>query len=113
MAVYIVEDDEAVADALAIVLGELDYHTTVYNDGETFLAEAAVSAEDLIILDLGLPGMSGVDVASHLNSLTTPPRIIAISGKPQARLNRHIQKLPGMTVLRKPLSIEALADAVS
>ncbi|QDG78791.1 response regulator [Labrenzia sp. PHM005] len=113
MVVHIVEDDEAVADALAIVLGELNYHPAVYSDGETFLTEAEVSADDLVILDLGLPGMSGVEVARQLNSRTEPPRIIAISGKPQARLNRHMQNLPGMTVLRKPLSIETLADAVS
>jgi FixJ family two-component response regulator len=111
--VHIVEDDEAVADALSMVLCELDYHPTVYRDGETFLAEAAVSAADVVILDLGLPGMSGTDVARRLSAQITPPRIIAISGKPKARIALQMRDFPGLTLLRKPLSIQALVNAVA
>ncbi len=113
MKIHIVEDDEAVADALSIVLGELDHHPTVYKDGETFLAEASVSSADLVILDLGLPGMSGADVAHRLKARPVQPRIVAISGKSRARLNRDMQDLPDLKVLRKPLSMETLAEAVA
>ncbi|XYK82008.1 MAG: response regulator [Labrenzia sp.] len=113
MIVHIVEDDRAVADALYIVLGELGYLPAVYSDGETFLAKATVSANDIVLLDLGLPGMSGVDVAHRLNARTGAPRIIAISGKSRAGLNMHLRDLPDMPLLRKPLSMETLAEAVA
>jgi len=111
--VHIVEDDEAVADALSTVLGVLGYQPAVYSTGETFLSDAFVASDDLVILDLGLPGMSGIDVAQHLRSLPVLPRIILVSGKPQARLDRHMRGLADLPLLRKPLSIDTLAEAVA
>lgn len=113
MVVHIVEDDEAVADALSTVLGVLGYHPAVYRDGETFLSDAFVGSDDLVIVDLGLPGMSGVDLVKQLRSLPLLPRIILISGKPQARLDRHMRGIADLPLLRKPLSMQALAEAVA
>lgn len=113
MVVHIVEDDAAVADALAMAMEHLNHLPKIYSDGETFLAQAPVSDGDLVLLDLGLPGISGVEVAERLGALANPPRVIAISGKPHARLQRHLQKMPSLKVLRKPLSIEILAEAVA
>lgn len=113
MTVHIVEDDEAVADALSTVLSVLGYHPVVYMDGETFLAEASVSADDLVILDLGLPGVSGAEVARELKNRSIVQKIILISGKSKTRLDQHIREFPDMPLLRKPLSMQALADAVA
>jgi FixJ family two-component response regulator len=106
--VHIVEDDDAVADALAIVLQELDHHPVTYRDGETFLASSVPSAEDLVIVDLGLPGRSGAEVVQELLERTDPPSIVAISGKSRSSLQQQLRDLPDLTVLRKPLSIDML-----
>ncbi|MEP3048795.1 MAG: response regulator [Roseibium sp.] len=113
MVVHIVEDDPAVADALAMAITNLDHFPKTYIDGETFLAQAPVSEADVVILDLGLPGMSGVEVAQKLSALQHPPRMIAISGKSHTRLQQHLKKLPSLRVLRKPLSMDTLAEAIS
>ncbi|GAA0777756.1 response regulator [Roseibium denhamense] len=110
--IHIIEDDPAVADALAIALSDLDYRTEVYRDGETFLNEAIVSDSDFVIIDLGLPGMSGADVISHLQSQDRSPRVIVISGSPHKRLLRQLKGIQSLTILRKPLSMEMISEAI-
>lgn len=113
MNVHIIEDDAAVADALAVALDDLEHRTMTYPDGETFLACAELSSEDWVIVDLGLPGLSGADVIRQLRDLPNSPRVLAITGKPQARLLTHLKSLPGLKILRKPLSIEMITAAMS
>lgn len=113
MIVFIVEDDLAVADALSTALSNLDYTTAIYHDGETFLNEADPACEDVVLLDIGLPGMTGMEVAQLLSARARAPRVIAISGKPRFDLQQHLRSFPELTVLRKPLSVAALAAAVA
>jgi len=111
--IHIVEDDEAVADALAIALEEMEHRPLTYSDGESFLAAAAPTADDWVIVDLGLPGKSGADVVRDLLDRPAPPGIVAISGKPRMKLLQQLQDLPDLTVLRKPLSIDMLTAALA
>ncbi|MCV0424291.1 MAG: response regulator [Roseibium sp.] len=113
MLVHIVEDDEAVADALALALADLDHLPKIYEDGETFLEQADLLASHCVIVDLGLPGMSGADIVKKLRKQPDPPNIIVISGKSRVKLMRHLNEVPELTVLRKPLSMEMLASAMA
>jgi FixJ family two-component response regulator len=110
--VHIVEDDEAVADALATALEGNDRLSVIYRDGESFLAGAAPSSEDWVIVDLGLPGKDGAEVVRELMSRENPPSVVAISGKPRVKLMRQLRELPNLTVLRKPLSVDMLLAAL-
>lgn len=113
MIIHIVEDDAAVADALAIALEAQDHRPMTYRDGESFLAEALLTADDWVIVDLGLPGKSGADVVRELLDRPETPGIVAISGKPRTTLLQQIRDLPNLTVLRKPLSIDMVTKALA
>ncbi|PVB62907.1 response regulator [Labrenzia sp. 011] len=112
MVVHIIEDDVAVADALALALEGLDRPSRVYPDGESFISGAEISAGDWVIVDLGLPGMSGTEIVRILERMPRPPKVLAISGKSQAKLTQHLKEIPELKILRKPLSIEAIAAAM-
>ncbi|MBO6890897.1 MAG: response regulator [Roseibium sp.] len=113
MVVHIVEDDAAVADALATVLEGLDHLPMTYPDGETFLEMADISGDDWVIVDLGLPGISGSDVVHMLNGLEDPPSLIVISGRSRMKLKQHLRDLPNLPVLRKPLSVDMITAAMA
>lgn len=113
MIVHVVEDDEAVADALAMAIKGLDHQAVTYKDGETFLQNATPSERDCVIVDLGLPGKNGAEVVHELMALTAPPNIVAISGKPRIKLVQYLHDLPELRVLRKPLSTKMLAEVLS
>ena len=74
--VLIVEDDPQLRRALAINLRARHYDVHGVGDGTTALAAAAADPPDIVILDLGLPDIDGVDVVSGLRGWTDVPIIV-------------------------------------
>jgi DNA-binding response OmpR family regulator len=92
--VLVVEDSEPIRVLLATVLGEEGYTVETVADGETALARAAGSAYALILTDMTLPGISGVEVIQRLRALelhrTTPVLVItAVTKAAQLRSGRN------------------------
>lgn len=74
--VLIVDDERAIRRFLRTSLSAQGYHITEAATGEEALTTTIQSTPDLIILDLGLPGMDGVEVTRHLREWTQVPIII-------------------------------------
>jgi FixJ family two-component response regulator len=109
LAVHILEDDPGVADSLLVLLRNLGHEAVVYPDAETFFEAEPPEADDTIIVDLQLPGISGARVIAWLCRLRRPPRVIAISGQPQSAIDQQVRGLSGLRVLRKPLSSDLIS----
>ncbi|MDF2766766.1 MAG: hypothetical protein K0S81_3761 [Rhodospirillales bacterium] len=111
MKIHIIEDDWGVRDALVELVRELGYAVLAFGDGESFLQADMPAPDDLVLVDLGLPGISGVDVIKRLKRLPAPPHVVAISGQPRAQIERSMRDLrgdSGVRLLRKPLVSEAI-----
>ena len=102
MAVIIVEDDNAVADSLDALLRGAGLETRVFQTAEGLIAAGPPSPHDTVVVDLGLPGISGSVVLAWLGALAAMPRIIVISGKSSKTIARETGHLPPFQVLRKP-----------
>ncbi|MEA2428727.1 MAG: two-component system, OmpR family, response regulator MprA [Thermoleophilaceae bacterium] len=74
--VLVVEDDDEIADVLRRSLRIEGYDVKVSGDGGQALDEAGVFEPDAVVLDLGLPGMDGIDVARQLRSDGDVPILI-------------------------------------
>ena len=74
--VLVVEDDDEIAQALQRSLRIEGYEVRVAGDGESALDAAAAFAPDMVILDLGLPGLDGIDVARGLRDRDDVPILI-------------------------------------
>jgi CheY-like chemotaxis protein len=66
--VLIVEDEPKIAAFMQKGLGQAGYRAAIANDGPTALAEVATDDYQLILLDLGLPGLDGQEVLRSLRS---------------------------------------------
>jgi two-component system, OmpR family, response regulator MprA len=71
--VLVVEDDEEIAQALQRSLRLEGYEVRIAGDGETALDQSAAFNPDLVILDLGLPKLDGIEVARRLRSSDDVP----------------------------------------
>jgi FixJ family two-component response regulator len=111
--IHIVEDDPAVRDSLAVLLENMGHQVACYTDGETFLRAAQPLAGDSIIIDLEQPGISGPEVIRRLHQHDQPPRIIVISGQPEAAIRRELSGIAVPHLLRKPLTVEDLAACLA
>ena len=74
--VLLVDDEDALLRTLSMNLRARGYDVTTAADGETALAELRSQAPDAVILDLGLPGISGVDVLRELRGWSSVPVIV-------------------------------------
>jgi two-component system KDP operon response regulator KdpE len=74
--VLVVDDDPALLRALRIGLEARDFEVTVAHTGAEGLSRAAQSVPDLIVLDLGLPDLDGVEVCRRLRQWTEVPVIV-------------------------------------
>jgi two-component system KDP operon response regulator KdpE len=80
--VVVIDDEPAIARALRINLAARDFGVAVAHDGASGLAAVARERPDVVILDLGLPDMDGVDVIHGLRGWTSTP-IIVLSAREQ------------------------------
>jgi CheY-like chemotaxis protein len=80
--VLVVEDHEDTATCCALLLRLYGYEVDIAPDGPTALRAVQVNQPDVVLLDLGLPGMDGWQVAKKIRELTAPKRpfVVAITG---------------------------------
>lgn len=113
MVIHIVEDDPGVSDSLAVVLQQMGHErVSAHSSAESFFDHAPPSPDDTIIVDLALPGIRGEHVVRWLQSLARPPRVIVISGQPEAQIRHALRGMTVRALLRKPLTRESVAGVL-
>jgi DNA-binding response OmpR family regulator len=79
--VLVIEDQQDIAEIIRLHLEDLSYKVKLQYDGLAGLAEAEAQAYDLIILDLMLPGMDGLDICRRLRSKAVYTPILMLTAK--------------------------------
>jgi CheY-like chemotaxis protein/anti-sigma regulatory factor (Ser/Thr protein kinase) len=77
--ILVVDDDRALRHALSTILEEAGHIVFQASEGPEALARLASVATDLILLDLGLPGMGGMEVLARVQALASPPRVVVVT----------------------------------
>ncbi len=108
--VAIVEDDESVRESLPDLLKELGYSARAFASAEEFLASSAVSEASCLILDIGLPGMSGPELYRELIGRGRAVPAIFITGHPERSIPPGVEN--GVTCLFKPFTEPELRAAL-
>lgn len=78
--IYIVDDDPAIRDALSVVFSLEGFDVETFDDGEAFVDSPQAKNPACILLDVNMPGRSGIDVLKQLNAVRYPAPIFVISG---------------------------------
>ncbi|ACA93368.1 MULTISPECIES: response regulator transcription factor [Burkholderia cepacia complex] len=109
--VAIVDDDEPVRDGLALLLRTVGLPTRCYADAQAFLADADDRALGCVLLDLRMPGMSGLDALDRLSARRALP-VIVLTGHGNVDACRRAFKRGALDFLRKPVDDDELIDTV-
>ena len=112
MNVLIVDDEHLARQRLRHMLGETGDHTIVgeAENGEQALLQAQRANPDLILMDIRMPGMDGLEAASYINRLDNPPAIIFTTAYSEHALRAFDTHAVGY--LLKPIKQEHLTDAI-
>lgn len=88
MRILVVEDEREAAAVLARGLREQSFAVDVAHDGRSALEQAGINDYDLVVLDLLLPGMNGLDVCRHLRAAqqAVPVLMLTARGEPDQRV---------------------------
>lgn len=105
--ILVVEDDEPVRNLITTTLKARDYRFAVAENGKSAIMETASKNPDIILLDLGLPDMDGVEVIRHIRSWSNVP-IIVISARSEDADKIDALDAGADDYLTKPFSVEEL-----
>jgi FixJ family two-component response regulator len=110
--VFVVDDDVSVRESLEGLLACSTWRVSTFASAEDFLAHRRALVPSCLILDVGLPGMSGLDVQSAMASEGMSMPIIFITGYRDVRVTVRAMKAGAIEFLTKPFTDAALLEAI-
>jgi len=108
--ILVVDDNRDSADSLSLLLGLNGHVVRTAYDGLSALEEARVFGPDVVLLDIGLPGVNGYEVARSIRATASipPPMLVATTGWGHAEDKQRAREAGFDFHLTKPISMEAL-----
>jgi FixJ family two-component response regulator len=110
--ISIVDDDELVRQALDGLLKAAGFMTKTFASGEDFLDSIHINKTMCLILDVRLPGMSGIELQSRLLGANSQIPIIFVTAHGDSSTHDRVMKSGAAGFLNKPLRREALLSAI-
>ncbi len=104
--ILIVDDESAIRESLRGVLEDEDYSVTDAASGEACLDQLQQKLFDVVLLDIWLPGIDGLQTLEKIRELEAAPEVIIISGHATIETAVRATKLGAFDFLEKPLSVE-------
>lgn len=111
--VHLVEDDASVVDYLGLVLKDQGLSIRRYPDAERFLEEYAPETPECLLLDVRLPGRSGLELIAELHSRGIDLPTVVMTAYGETRCAVEAMKLGALEFLEKPFSPERLLATVA
>jgi FixJ family two-component response regulator len=109
----VVDDDEMLRESLPDLLREFGFSARAFSSGQEFLSSNYVDETRCLILDVAMPGMSGLEVQEELKRRGRAIPIIFITGQKDEDIRKQALRQGAVNVLHKPFSDSALLEAVN
>jgi FixJ family two-component response regulator len=110
--VFVVDDDAALRDALKSLLRSVGFRVEVFGSAGEFLQSKLPDAPSCLVLDVRLPGLSGLDFQTELTKANIHIPIIFITGHGDIPMTVRAMKAGAVEFLTKPFRDQDLLDAV-
>ena len=110
--IHVVDDDAAVRLSLEQLLGSMGFATVSYTTPDAFLLEAPHLSGGCVLLDVKMPGISGLEVQARLRAIGFVPPIIVITGQGDIQTAVLAMKAGAFDFLEKPYEDEVLLAAI-
>lgn len=111
--ILIVDDEERIRQSLSGVLGDEGYQISEAKEGNQALKQIENDPPDLVLLDIWMPGMDGIEVLERIKSLNPSLPVIMISGHANIELAVKATKLGAFDFIEKPLSLDKVLLTVN
>jgi FixJ family two-component response regulator len=109
--VFVVDDDVSVRESLELLIRHAGWRPRVFESAQTFLDCPRATVPSCLVLDVTLPGLSGLELQKRLVDRSDMP-IIFITGHGDVPMSVQAMKAGAVEFLTKPFNEEALLDAI-
>ncbi len=106
--ILVVDDEKHQRESLQMILEDEGYRVSVAADGREALARAAEGRPEVVLTDLKMPGLSGMDVVRTLQDGALPPKIILVTAHGSVERAREAHKLGAFDYMSKPVVADEL-----
>jgi DNA-binding NtrC family response regulator len=110
--ILVVDDDPGMLDTLSDVLTATGYETSMASSGRAAIAKAQANRFDLVVMDVQMPGLNGVQTLHALRALDPHVSVIMMTAYTRDELVVESQRTTGFDVLSKPLDLDRLLPLV-
>ena len=110
--IYVVDDDEAVRDSLQWLLEGKDYRVRCFDSAESFLSRYDPREVACLLVDIRMPGISGLELQDRLIERKSPLPIVFITGHGDVPMAVNTMKKGAMDFIPKPFKEEELLSVV-
>ena len=111
--VHIVDDDTLVRESIADLLRSLNYQVALYRSAAEFLANTLSEAPACLVVDVRLPGTSGLELQDYLARVNIRLPVILVTGFADIPMSVRGMKAGAIDFLTKPIRDQDLIDAVA
>jgi FixJ family two-component response regulator len=110
--IHVIDDDAAMRTALGRLLTACGYRVQLYESGRAFLDGGSHDAAGCILLDVNMPGLTGLQLQEHLAGSGSILPIVFLTGSGDIAMSVRAIKAGAEDFLSKPIAREALLDAI-
>jgi two-component system, LuxR family, response regulator FixJ len=110
--IFIADDDPSVRDVLSLIFAVEGYQVTSFGEGTSLLSAARSRVPTCILLDVEMPGRSGLDILKELNAQDYPAPILIISGKSNTSMVVDAIRNGALDFIEKPFDPDTVAVRV-
>jgi FixJ family two-component response regulator len=111
--VYVIDDDTSIRRAFQLLMQSAGFNVQTFSSVNQFLENISTSASGILILDMKMPGMTGLDLLNKLAPRITKMQIIAVSASDDALAQGFARELGATAFFQKPVDGQALIDAIN
>jgi FixJ family two-component response regulator len=110
--VAIVDDDESIQRALTRLLYAAGWQVVTFTSAEAFLQTGLQASPDCLVLDVWLPGMTGVELLEHLAATGSTRPAVIITARDDLQMRMRAMQAGAVAYLLKPLEGQELLQAL-
>src|ERR1700761_4911500 len=111
--VYVVDDDDGMRRALSLLLNTMGYKTAAFATPAEFLEKFKSDSAGCLLLDIRMPGMSGLELQQHLNRMGSMLPVIFITGHGDVPMAVQAMKEGAFEFVQKPFRDQDLLDRIN
>ena len=108
--VFVIDDEEPVRLSLAKLLRAMGFPSRVFASAASYLESDAIGTDSCLLLDLRMPGMSGIDLLEELHRRHLSMPTIVMTGHTDMKSVQRLEAFPLLGFLEKPFSVEQLRE---